>query len=103
MPAQMTDPSQRTPFPLVRPDCLSILSSIRGRLAKNSLSSICAGSIAKSTNVITPSICSRRPWSSTTTQRSDSLFVHRDSSYNNPQIPFEFTPEYVKKAQRCIE
>ncbi|KAH9454222.1 hypothetical protein Pst134EB_014316 [Puccinia striiformis f. sp. tritici] len=81
----------------------SILSSIRGRLAKNSLSSIRAGSISKSTNVIIPSICNRRPWSSTTTQRSDSLFVHRDSSYNNPQIPFEFTPEYMKKAQRCID
>ncbi|KAI9613619.1 hypothetical protein KEM48_003747 [Puccinia striiformis f. sp. tritici PST-130] len=75
----------------------SILSSVRGRLAKNSLSSIRAGSISKSTNVIIPSVCDRRPWSSTATQRSDSLFVHRDSSYNNPQIP-NFPPQYKKAA-----
>ncbi|KAI8448299.1 thioredoxin-like [2Fe-2S] ferredoxin-domain-containing protein [Phakopsora pachyrhizi] len=31
-----------------------------------------------------------------------SLFVHRDTSYNNPEIPFEFNAEYMKKAQECI-
>ncbi|KAA1067108.1 NADH:ubiquinone oxidoreductase 24 [Puccinia graminis f. sp. tritici] len=83
----------------------SIINSVRGRLAKNCLSSLRAGSLSKSStnNVILPSVSNRRPWSSTAIQRSDSLFVHRDTSYNNPQIPFEFTPEYMEKAQRCID
>ena len=27
---------------------------------------------------------------------SDQLFVHRDSDANNPDTPFEFTPENIK-------
>ncbi|KAH9813985.1 thioredoxin-like [2Fe-2S] ferredoxin-domain-containing protein [Melampsora americana] len=38
-----------------------------------------------------------------TKHSSDSLFVHRNTSYNNPDLPFEFTPEYMKQAQRCID
>ncbi|PLW44079.1 hypothetical protein PCASD_04896 [Puccinia coronata f. sp. avenae] len=80
----------------------SMIRSVRGRLANNCLSSLRAGPVSKSTPVIS-SVYNRRPLSSTTILKSDSLFVHRDSSYNNPQIPFEFTAEYMKKAQRCID
>lgn len=33
---------------------------------------------------------------------SDALFVHRDTPENNPNIPFEFTPENLKRAQNII-
>lgn len=29
-------------------------------------------------------------------QRSENLFVHRDTPEDNPDIPFEFTPENKK-------
>jgi len=34
---------------------------------------------------------------------SDKLFVHRDSSENNSQIKFEFTPENLERAQLIIK
>ncbi|KAH9923991.1 thioredoxin-like [2Fe-2S] ferredoxin-domain-containing protein [Epithele typhae] len=34
--------------------------------------------------------------------RSDALFVHRDTPYNNPKIPFEFTPDNLKRAEDII-
>ncbi|KAL5530246.1 NUO24 [Sanghuangporus sanghuang] len=48
---------------------------------------------------------SRRLLSSSATRRSDALFVHRDTDYNNPKasrIPFEFIPENMKRAQEII-
>jgi len=33
---------------------------------------------------------------------SDKLFVHRDTDFNNPNTPFEFTPENVKRAETII-
>lgn len=33
---------------------------------------------------------------------SDKLFVHRDTKENNPDIPFEFTPENLKRAESII-
>ncbi|KAI9137499.1 thioredoxin-like [2Fe-2S] ferredoxin-domain-containing protein [Paraphysoderma sedebokerense] len=33
---------------------------------------------------------------------SDKLFVHRDSSTNNPTVPFKFTAENMKRAQEII-
>ena len=33
---------------------------------------------------------------------SDKLFVHRDTDYNNPDIPFEFTEEMKKRADSII-
>jgi len=44
----------------------------------------------------------RRLISTTPQRKSDALFVHRDTGYNNPKIPFEFTPENVKRAQEII-
>ncbi|KAL1747745.1 thioredoxin-like [2Fe-2S] ferredoxin-domain-containing protein [Schizophyllum fasciatum] len=35
-------------------------------------------------------------------RRSDALFVHRDTPYNNPKIPFEFTAENMKRAEEII-
>jgi len=40
--------------------------------------------------------------SSSSCRRSDALFVHRDTTYNNPKIPFEFTTENMKRAQEII-
>jgi len=33
----------------------------------------------------------------------DTLFVHRDTPENNPDVPFEFTPENTKRALAIIE
>jgi len=33
---------------------------------------------------------------------SDKLFVHRDTEYNNPNTPFEFTDENLKRAKSII-
>ncbi|KAG8737344.1 hypothetical protein FRC12_017185, partial [Ceratobasidium sp. 428] len=43
-----------------------------------------------------------RVFSSAAPRRSDALFNHRDTPYNNPSIPFEFTPENLKIAQSTI-
>ncbi|XP_059162470.1 NADH dehydrogenase [ubiquinone] flavoprotein 2, mitochondrial-like [Physella acuta] len=33
---------------------------------------------------------------------SDKMFVHRDTPDNNPQLPFEFTPENIKRVNTII-
>jgi len=33
---------------------------------------------------------------------SDALFQHRDTPYNNPKIPFSFTPDNMKQAEEII-
>ncbi|KAI0094088.1 thioredoxin-like [2Fe-2S] ferredoxin-domain-containing protein [Irpex rosettiformis] len=43
-----------------------------------------------------------RKVSSTPARKSDALFVHRDTSYNNPKIHFEFNAENLKRAQEII-
>ncbi|KAI1788441.1 thioredoxin-like [2Fe-2S] ferredoxin-domain-containing protein [Ganoderma leucocontextum] len=43
-----------------------------------------------------------RAIASSAPRRSDALFVHRDTPYNNPKIPFEFTPENLNRAQEII-
>ncbi|KAI0290503.1 thioredoxin-like [2Fe-2S] ferredoxin-domain-containing protein [Russula brevipes] len=40
--------------------------------------------------------------STSSPRRSDALFVHRDKPHNNPAIPFEFTPENLKRAEEII-
>ncbi|KAL4067571.1 thioredoxin-like [2Fe-2S] ferredoxin-domain-containing protein [Scleroderma yunnanense] len=35
-------------------------------------------------------------------RRSDALFVHRDTEYNNPKIPFEFSPDNMRSAEEII-
>ncbi|TFK26383.1 NADH-ubiquinone oxidoreductase subunit [Coprinopsis marcescibilis] len=40
--------------------------------------------------------------STTPARRSDSLFVHRDTSYNNPKLPFEFDAANMKRAEEII-
>lgn len=40
--------------------------------------------------------------STSLSRRSDALFVHRDTKYNNPRIPFEFTPDNLKTADEII-
>ncbi|KAF8985618.1 thioredoxin-like [2Fe-2S] ferredoxin-domain-containing protein [Cyathus striatus] len=42
------------------------------------------------------------PFSSTSQKRSDALFVHRDTPYNNPKVPFEFTSHNMEHAQQII-
>ncbi|EGO21504.1 NdufV2, NADH dehydrogenase 24 kd subunit [Serpula lacrymans var. lacrymans S7.9] len=48
-----------------------------------------------------PSLASRNI-STTSSRHSDALFVHRDTSYNNPKIPFEFTSDNIKRAEEII-
>jgi len=43
-----------------------------------------------------------RSLATTCTTLSDKLFVHRDSDHNNPDTPFEFTPENQKRAEVII-
>ncbi|CUA72323.1 NADH dehydrogenase (ubiquinone) flavoprotein 2 [Rhizoctonia solani] len=43
-----------------------------------------------------------RSFSNTAPRRSDALFVHRDTPYNNPKIPFKFSPENLKIAEETI-
>lgn len=43
-----------------------------------------------------------RLFSTTKTWFSDKLFVHRDTDKNNPDIPFQFTPENLKEAKEII-
>ncbi|GJE97952.1 NAD(P)H-dependent oxidoreductase subunit E [Phanerochaete sordida] len=40
--------------------------------------------------------------STTPARRSDALFVHRDTTYNNPKIAFEFSPDNLKRAEEII-
>ncbi|KAF5358255.1 hypothetical protein D9756_001832 [Leucocoprinus leucothites] len=47
-------------------------------------------------------VAQRRLISTTPRRRSDALFVHRDTPYNNPKIPFEFSPENMKRADDII-
>ncbi|WOO83870.1 NADH-ubiquinone oxidoreductase subunit, mitochondrial [Vanrija pseudolonga] len=44
----------------------------------------------------------RRTFASSSAVRSDNLMVHRDSAHNNASIPFEFTPENMKKVETVI-
>ncbi|KAJ1343629.1 hypothetical protein BSLG_001898 [Batrachochytrium salamandrivorans] len=45
---------------------------------------------------------SLRAFGSSSTVSSDKLFVHRNTSVNNPNIPFEFTADNMKRAQEII-
>ncbi|XP_073833398.1 NADH dehydrogenase ubiquinone [Musca autumnalis] len=45
---------------------------------------------------------SLRAIATSATQRSDNLFVHRDTPEDNPDIPFEFTPENKKRVEAIM-
>ncbi|KAF8729393.1 hypothetical protein AX14_006159 [Amanita brunnescens Koide BX004] len=45
---------------------------------------------------------SRRLLSTSLPRSSDALFVHRDTQYNNPKIPFEFNAVNTKRAEEII-
>ncbi|TFK46416.1 hypothetical protein OE88DRAFT_1715020 [Heliocybe sulcata] len=47
-------------------------------------------------------VLSVRRISSTPCRRSDALFVHRDTPYNNPKVPFEFDAQNLKRAEEII-
>jgi NADH dehydrogenase (ubiquinone) flavoprotein 2 len=49
----------------------------------------------------TPSVFGRA-FSNSYARRSDALFVHRDTEYNNPKIPFVFTEDNMKRAEEII-
>ncbi|KIM80847.1 hypothetical protein PILCRDRAFT_822136 [Piloderma croceum F 1598] len=48
------------------------------------------------------SLAVRRCISTTTARKSDALFNHRDTPYNNPKIPFEFDEANKKRADEII-
>ncbi|OMJ14446.1 NADH-ubiquinone oxidoreductase 24 kDa subunit, mitochondrial [Smittium culicis] len=43
-----------------------------------------------------------RSFSISSINSSDHLFVHRDTSYNNPSIKFKFNPENITSAQKIL-
>ncbi|WFC96419.1 hypothetical protein MBRA1_003076 [Malassezia brasiliensis] len=49
-----------------------------------------------------PRIAAARSMSSSVPARSDALFVHRDTPYNNPSIPFAWTEENLKEANEIV-
>ncbi|KIY51031.1 hypothetical protein FISHEDRAFT_71325 [Fistulina hepatica ATCC 64428] len=57
---------------------------------------------AVSKRVARSGVWQRRTIATSASRRSDALFVHRDTPYNNPKIPFEFTAENMKRAQEII-
>ncbi|KAK1927625.1 NADH-ubiquinone oxidoreductase 24 kDa subunit mitochondrial precursor [Papiliotrema laurentii] len=59
-------------------------------------------SFLASTRRTVASTSARRTFVSSSSRRSDSLFVHRDTDYNNPNIPFEFNEENMKRAKEII-
>ncbi len=63
-----------------------------------------AAAAARSNVVAVASSSSRtvRAISTSAARSSDSLFVHRNTDYNNPDIPFEFNEENKKQAQEII-
>ncbi|CAO1621811.1 unnamed protein product [Parajaminaea phylloscopi] len=73
-------------------------------LARSAASALLRGAarpsrcIASSLAVASPS----RAFSSSRTARSDAIFVHRDTDYNNAKIPFKFNDENLKRANEII-
>lgn len=59
-------------------------------------------STLRSARVASCSVTRARCISSTIPRASDSLFVHRDTDYNNPDIKFEFNAENQKMAKQII-
>lgn len=43
-----------------------------------------------------------RAFGTSAAARSETLFVHRDTPYNNPAIPFEFDEKHLKLAQEVV-
>ncbi|KAH7107426.1 NdufV2, NADH dehydrogenase 24 kd subunit [Auriculariales sp. MPI-PUGE-AT-0066] len=58
--------------------------------------------VARPRAAATRPLVSARSLHTSAPRRSDALFVHRDTDYNNPKIPFEYTAENMKKAQDII-
>ncbi len=76
------------------------------RTSSRSLLRSVAAAAARSNTVAVASSSSRasavRALSTSASRASDSLFVHRNTDYNNPDIPFEFNEENLKMAQEII-
>ncbi|ETS63877.1 hypothetical protein PaG_02200 [Moesziomyces aphidis] len=76
------------------------------RTSSRSLLRSVAAAAARSNTVAVASGSSRasavRALSTSASRASDSLFVHRNTDYNNPDIPFEFNEENLKMAQEII-
>ena len=76
------------------------------RTSSRSLMRSVASAAARSNAVAVASSSSRsvaaRALSTSAVRSSDALFVHRDTDYNNPSIPFEFNEENKKMAQEII-
>ncbi|GLB35341.1 putative thioredoxin-like [2Fe-2S] ferredoxin [Lyophyllum shimeji] len=49
-----------------------------------------------------PILFTRRPVCSSIPRKSEALFIHRDTPYNNPKIAFEFNADNMKRAQEII-
>ncbi|GHJ85640.1 hypothetical protein NliqN6_2042 [Naganishia liquefaciens] len=69
------------------------------RAAVRSLLRQAAVAATKSTSAARPTA---RTFTTTVSTRSDAIFVHRDTDYNNPKIPFAFNEENRKLADEII-
>lgn len=76
----------------LRTSSRSLLRSVAAAAAR---SNVVAGSSSRSA-------AASRAISTSAARSSDSLFVHRNTDYNNPDIPFEFNEENKKQAQEII-
>ena len=74
----------------------ALRATARAALRSTPLNVKASRSVARSAAV------SSRNLSTTSSVRSDSLFVHRDTDYNNPSIPFEFDETNLKFAKKII-
>ncbi|PAV21105.1 nadh-ubiquinone oxidoreductase subunit [Pyrrhoderma noxium] len=79
------------------------LSTIASLLNLKILSKMLAAARRVASSSSSARTASSRRWiASSASRRSDALFVHRDTSYNNPSIPFEFNANNLKRAQEII-
>ncbi|KAJ1032325.1 hypothetical protein NDA18_001811 [Ustilago nuda] len=76
----------------LRTSSRSLMRSVAAAAARSNVSAVASSS----------SRVSARALSTSAARSSDSLFVHRNTDYNNPDIPFEFNEENKKMAQEII-
>lgn len=76
----------------LRTSSRSLMRSVAAAAARSNVTAVASSSSRVSTRALSTSAA----------RSSDSLFVHRNTDYNNPDIPFEFNEENKKMAQEII-
>ncbi|PWZ01376.1 putative NADH-ubiquinone oxidoreductase 24 kDa subunit mitochondrial precursor [Testicularia cyperi] len=80
------------------------MAALRTSAARSLLRSASAGIAGAARPAVASSsrVAAARSISTTAARSSDALFVHRDTDYNNPDIPFEFNEQNLKQAKEII-